>query len=137
MTSLRSDRTDTDAAASIVNDAAAVQSAENEGMPITGLQGNASPNLFDRMSAYLSRQYASLKKGQDLTLEELLANLGTATDGDRRLRKQSASLMFLIASDIKEARNFPVPGVSGPVARPMRAWRQRYNGLDRFLPRPS
>lgn len=111
--------------------------AKNEGMLVQGFQEKARPSVFEVISAYLRREYASLKQGEDLTLEQLLARLGRATEGDRLLRKQSASLMFLIASDIKNARDFPIQGISGPIARPLRAWRQRYNGLDRFLPRPS
>lgn len=136
MNTPRSDRIDAGTTVSIVNDDIAAQTAENEGMPVIGLQGKASPNVFDRISAYLRKKYASLKKGQDLTLEELFAKLGAATEDDRLLRKQSASLRFLIASDIKDA-DFPIPGISDSIARPMRAWRQRYNGLGRFLPRPS
>lgn len=137
MNTPRSDRIDAGTTVSAVNDDIAVQTAENEGMPVIGLQGKASPNVFDRISAYLRKEYASLKKGQDLTLEELFSNLVAKTDGDRLLRKQSAPLRFLLASDIKDARDFPIPGISSTLARPMRVWRQRYNGLGRFLPRPS
>lgn len=118
----------------------ALQSAENEGMRISGTAADgigSRDTLFARMATYLRGQYDAFGRGQDLTLEQLLASLEKATDGNRLLRKQSAPLMFLIATDIKLAERFPRPGVPDPDARPLRAWRERYNGLDRFLPRPS
>lgn len=115
----------------------AVQSAENEGMPAIPLSNNADVGVFDKITSYLRKEYASIKTGQDITLEQLLANLTAATDNDRLLRKQSASLKFLIASDIKDAKKFPAQGIPSATAKPMSAWRERYNGLDRFLPRPA
>lgn len=115
----------------------AVQSAENEAMALIPSFGHANLTVLDRISAYLKKKYASIKTGQDLTLVQLLAKLRAAGDNDRLLRKQSASLQFLIASDIKAAQGSPTQGASNTIARPMSAWRERYNGLDRFLPRPS
>ncbi len=114
----------------------AAQNAESEGIPVIPPSRNADIGVFDRITSYLKKEYASIKIGQDITLEQLLANLSAATDSDRLLRKQSASLKFLIASDIKNAKKFPHQDTSSPSAKPMSAWRERYNGLDRFLPRP-
>ncbi len=140
MTRLKSNRIEAHAetAASTAYGDKAMRHAESEGMPVVvGLPESTGSGVFGKMATYLRKEYASLKRGSDLTLEELLASLVAVTEGDRRLRKQSASLKFLIASDIKDSIDYPVPGVSGAIARPMRAWRQRYNGLGRFMPRPS
>jgi|GEM_PF-892328 len=137
MTTLGYDRIDTGTAAPTIDVDIAVQDAESEGTSVIALHGKASPNVFDRMSAYMRKAHAPLGKGQHLTREQLLSSLETATDGDRLLHRQSASLRLLIAADIKDASGFPVAGVPGTTARPMRAWRQRYNGLGRFLPRPT
>ncbi|WP_226470292.1 hypothetical protein [Luteimonas panaciterrae] len=114
----------------------AAQSAESEAMPAISPLKNADIGVFDRITSYVKKEYASIKIGQDITLEQLFANLSAATDNDRLLRKQSASLKFLIASDIKDAKKFPTQGIPSTNAKPMSAWRERYNGLDRFLPRP-
>ncbi len=105
-------------------------------MPAISPLKNADIGVFDRITSYVKKEYASIKIGQDITLEQLFANLSAATDNDRLLRKQSASLKFLIASDIKDAKKFPTQGIPSTNAKPMSAWRERYNGLDRFLPRP-
>lgn len=130
-------RISTNVAMSASEEDRAVQSAENEGMALIPSFGHPNLTVLDRISAYLKKEYASIRTGQDLTLEQLLAKLKAAGDDDRLLRKQSASLQFLIASDIKAARGSLTQGASNTIAKPMSAWRQRYNGLDRFLPRPS
>lgn len=105
--------------------------------PLAAANAPASPGVFARINAYLIREYRLLKRGDDLTRPQLLAKLQASTLDDRQLRKESSQLMVLITADIKRDRDFPVPGVPADAYRPMRAWRQRYNGLQRFLPKPS
>jgi hypothetical protein len=99
--------------------------------------GGAIPNTFDRMTDYLGREYAAMKRGTDITLEQLLARLHIATRDNRDLRRGASPLMMLIASDIRAAKDFPVSGLPVNPHRSVRAWRQRYNGLERYLPKPS
>ncbi|MBF6025354.1 hypothetical protein [Lysobacter niastensis] len=109
----------------------ATQRAENEGMPSLVPKSVANPNLFDRVSMRLRSGLAWFTKEQELTLEQLLADIKAMSLIDARIGKQSASLMFLMASDIRDAKHFSID--SSLSARSMRAWRQRYNGLERFL----
>lgn len=118
-------------------DDTALHGAENEGVPLSVARSPAAgsrTHAFARMSAYLRREDGPLRKGQDLTREQLLAALGKATDGNRLLTQQSAPLMVLIASDIERTRRFPLPVDLAAAAWPLHTWRERYNGLDRFLP---
>ncbi|TDK18849.1 hypothetical protein E2F46_17170 [Luteimonas aestuarii] len=94
-------------------------------------------NDFDRITAYLGREYASMKRGNDITLAQLLGKLHVATRDNRSLRNDAAPLMALIAADIRAAKDFPVPGVPINPHRSMRTWRQRYNGLEIYLTKPA
>lgn len=112
--------------ASTCDDDIAVQRAENEGLrPIFDEAGSS---LFSRVSSYLRSRFAPSIRKRDRTLEELLADLKAAEQGDAQLRRRSAALMALMASDIQSAKHFSIE--SSLTARSMRAWRQRYNGID-------
>lgn len=140
MAAVKSDQIDADTGTVVSSayEVSALRRAENEGIhSVSRDSGSTGPDVFDRVAAYLRKEYACLKKDPDLTLEELLATLVAATDGDRRLRKQFAPLKRLMAWDIKDGVDYPIPGLCPAIARPMRAWRQRYNGLGHFLSRPS
>lgn len=105
--------------------------------PADDRDNGAISNTFDRLTDYLGREYAAMKRGTDITLEQLLARLHIATRDNRDLRRGASPLMMLIASDIRAAKDFPVSGLPVNPHRSVRAWRQRYNGLERYLPKPS
>lgn len=76
----------------------------------------------------MRKDFDPAAKEQERTLEQLLVDLRTATNCDTQLRTRSARLMALMASDLRDARRFPTEGALA--ARPMRAWLQRYNGIE-------
>ncbi|MDI9238645.1 heme-binding protein [Lysobacter sp. LF1] len=108
------------------DDEVALQRAENEGMPPNLMFEKTSARLFPRVSRYV-RSRSTTSPELSRTLEELLCDLKAATQGDAQLRRRSASLIALMASDIRDAKHFSIESSLG--ARPMRAWRQRYNGI--------
>ena len=111
----------------ITEDALALQRAENEGLPILSHRDEAS-RLFARVSMRLRKGLSSVADGNMLTLEELLAAVNKVTRSDTRLRQQCANLVALLASDIRNAKQFSLDSCLR--ARPLHEWRQRYNGLD-------
>lgn len=106
----------------------AVQRAENEGLAIQTPGKAVSTSLFARISKYVRKDFDPAAKEQERTLEQLLVDLRTATNCDTQLRTRSVPLMALMASDLRDARRFPTEGALA--ARPMRAWLQRYNGIE-------
>lgn len=113
--------------ASTCDDDIAEQRAETEGMPPILMHEKRRASLFLRVSSYFRSRFIP-RPELSWTLEELLSDIKVATQGDAQLRRRSAPLMALMALDIRKAKHFSIE--SSLVARPMRAWRQRYNGLD-------
>ncbi|QGW63984.1 hypothetical protein GOY17_03045 [Lysobacter soli] len=111
----------------ITEDALALQRAENEGLPSLSHRDEAS-RLFARVSMSLRKGLSSVADGNMLTLEELLGAVNKVTRSDTRLRQQCANLVALLASDIRNAKQFSLDSCLR--ARPLHEWRQRYNGLD-------
>lgn len=111
----------------IPDDDVALQRAENEGLPFLSDRDEAS-HLFARVSMRLRNGLAPAARGNLLTLEELLAAVNTATQGDRQLRQRYATLVALLVSDIRNAKQFSID--SWLRAKPLRDWRERYNGLE-------
>lgn len=111
----------------VTEDALAVQRAENEGLPFLSHRDEAS-HLFARVSMRLRKGLSPVADGNLLNLEELLAAVNKVTRGDARLRQQCANLVALLASDIRNAKQFSLDSCLR--ARPLHEWRQRYNGLD-------
>jgi len=114
----------------ITEDALALQRAENEGLPFLSHRDEAS-HLFARVSMSLRKGLSSVADGNMLTLEELLGAVNKVTRSDTRLRQQCANLVALLASDIRNAKQFSLDSCLR--ARPLHEWRQRYNGLDVLL----
>lgn len=127
MTSLKSNRIPLIPTPSACDDDTALQRAHKERTPILALHKAAS-HLFDRVSRHLREGFSPVIKERELTLEQLLVSLNAVTYDDARLRTHSVSLMLLMASDISDAKQFSIESMLR--ARPMRAWRERYNGLD-------
>jgi hypothetical protein len=111
----------------IPDDDLALQRAENEGLPVLSRCDEAS-HLFARVSNSLRSGVAPPVRGNLLTLEELLAAVIAATQTDTILRQQCATLIALLASDIKDAKQFSLDSCLR--AKPLHDWRERYNGLE-------
>jgi len=111
----------------IPEDDLALQRAENEGLPFLSRRDEAS-HLFARVSMRLRKGLAQAPRGTLLTLEELLAAVKAGTQTDTILRQQCATLVALLVSDIRDAKQFSLDSCLR--ARPLHDWRERYNGLE-------
>lgn len=113
----------------------ALHDAENEGWPQPGRAVAAKSTFFGKIASFFRDEYASATSSSDITLEQLYRELMSAAARDRLARNKFQKMMFVIASDIRDAKAFPLAGLPVDVARPMSAWRERYNGLDHYLGR--
>ena len=104
----------------ITEDALALQRAENEGLPFLSHRDEAS-HLFARVSMRLRKGLSPVADGNLLTLEELLAAVNKVTQSDTQLCQQCANLVALLASDIRNAKQFSLDSCLR--ARPLRDWR--------------
>jgi len=111
----------------VTEDDLALQRAENEGLPFLSHRDEAS-HLFARVSMRLRKGLSPVADGNLLTLEELLAAVNKVTHSDTQLRQQCANLVALLAADIRNAKQFSLDSCLR--ARPLRDWRERYNGLE-------
>jgi hypothetical protein len=89
--------------------------------------------LFAGLRRYLRQERAFWTANDDVELWQLLDRLRAVVDNDRGLRKAASPLIFLIGSDLLKSQRDDQSGLSAISARPMRAWRQRYNGLEEYL----
>jgi hypothetical protein len=89
--------------------------------------------LFAGLRRYLRQEQAFWTANNDVELSQLLDRLRAVVDSDRGLRKAASPLIFLIGSDLLKSQRGDPLGLSAISARPMRAWRQRYNGLEKYL----
>lgn len=113
----------------------ALHDTENEGWPQTGGTVPVKSTFFGRIASFFRDEYGSSASSSDITLEQLYRDLMSAAAKDRLARNKFQKMMFVIASDIRDAKTFPLAGLPADVARPMSAWRERYNGLDHYLGR--
>jgi len=111
----------------IPEDDLALQRAENEGLPFLSRRDEAS-HLFAGVSMRLRKGLSPATRGNLLTLEELLATVKAVTQTDTILRQQCATLIALLASDIRDAKQFSLDSCLR--AKPLHEWRERYNGLE-------
>lgn len=79
------------------------------------------------------QEYRFWTATSDISLADLLERLQLEARADRDFRKASAPLCFLIARDLRGFKNDGERGAVALQSRPMRHWRQRYNGLERLL----
>ncbi len=85
------------------------------------------------LRCYLRQERAFWTASKDIELSQLLDSLRVVVDNDRSLRKAASPLIFRIGSDLLKSQRDDKLGLSIICARPMRAWRQRYNGLEKYL----
>lgn len=111
----------------VTEDDLALQRAENEGLPFLSHRDEAS-HLFARVSMRLRKGLGPVADRSVLTLEELFVAVNKVTHSDAQLRQQCANLVALLASDIRQAKQFSLDSCLR--ARPLHEWRQRYNGLE-------
>lgn len=112
----------------------ALQEAENEGLPPPRPAFTKKITLAGKVASFFRGEYVMLTANGDMTLEQLYRRLRVAAAKDRLALTKFEEMMFVMASDIRKAKAFPQAGMSPGIARPMSAWRERYNGLDRSLP---
>lgn len=112
----------------------ALQEAENEGLPPPRPAFAKKTTFAGKVASFFRGEYATLSANSDVTLEQLYRRLRAAAAKDRLALTKSEEMMFVMASDIRDAKAFPQAGAPSGIARPMSAWRERYNGLDRSLP---
>lgn len=91
--------------------------------------------LLAKLSGYLKGEYVFLTASSDLTLDQLYRKLILADAEDTRARTRFQEMMYVMASDLRAERDAPLAGLPAGLARPMSAWRERYNELDRYLSR--
>lgn len=89
--------------------------------------------LLDGLRCYLRQERAFWTANNDVELSQLLDRLRAVVDNNRSLRKAASPLIFLIGSDLLKSQRDEQLRLSTLCARPMRAWRQRYNGLEKYL----
>ncbi|HEY0502131.1 MAG TPA: hypothetical protein VGD42_01440 [Lysobacter sp.] len=111
----------------VTEDDLALQRAENEGLPFLSHRDEAS-HLFARVSMRLRKGLGPVADRNVLTLEELFVAVNKVTHSDTQLRQQCANLVALLASDIRQAKQFSLDSCLR--ARSLHEWRQRYNGLE-------
>lgn len=88
-----------------------------------------------RLASYFMGEYAFLTANGDITLEQLYRKLLLAEAKDTRARAKFHEMMYAMASDLRAQKESPLAGLPVSLARPMSAWRERYNELDRYLGR--
>ena len=111
----------------VTEDDLALQRAENEGLPFLSHRDEAS-HLFARVSMRLRKGLGPVADRSVLTLEELFVAVNKVTHSDAQVRQQCVNLVALLASDIRQAKQFSLDSCLR--ARPLHEWRQRYNGLE-------
>ena len=113
----------------------ALESAENEGWPIQTPSTTNRLTFAGKIARYFRGEYAFLTASSDITLEQLYRKLMLADAKDTRARKRFQEMMYAMASDLRAEKESPLAGLPADLARPMSAWRERYNELDRYLSR--
>jgi len=83
--------------------------------------------FLGKVASYFRGEYAWLTANSDVTLEQLHEALKAKHAKDRLEWDRFEKMLFAIASDVR--RREPAPDV----ARPMREWRERYEGLGRVF----
>lgn len=114
---------------------AALDVVEIEGLPPVVLTNPGRGKFVRKLARYFKGEYAFLTANSDITLDQLYRKLVLADAEDTRARNRFREMMFLMASDLREERQSPLAGSSAGMAKPMSAWRERYNELDRYLGR--
>lgn len=111
----------------------ALHDAGNEARTPSSGTAPGESTFFGKVASFFRDEYGSSASSSDITLEQLYRDLMSAAAKDRLARNRFQKMMFVIASDIRDAKAFPLAGLPADVARPMSAWRARYNGLDHYL----
>ncbi len=117
----------------------ALESAENEGWNMGRLcaesaMGSVSPirKMSRDFVRSIAREWASWAGTRELSLKQLHAEL-VASAFPSGHDAESKALIALIAADLRDAEKWPIAGCGPGSARPLSAWRARYNGIDRCL----
>lgn len=118
-----------------VDNHASLRIAENEVLPSAVSTKPGRIPFAEKLTRYFRREYISLTANSDITLDQLYRKLMLADAEDKRARASFREMMFVMASDLREARKSSPAGSSPGLARPMSEWRKRYGEIERYLSR--
>ena len=114
---------------------AALDVAEDESRPPAGPIKPGKITFAGKLAGYFRREYVFLTANSDITLEQLYQKLLLVDAEEKRARAKFREMMFVMASDLREARKSSLAGSPAGLARPMSEWRERYSELDRYRSR--